>query len=321
MNLLAIIPSGQTEITVNGLHQWDYGRLLEIRSNDLPALIEVHFACSGMDEAVVRTCASVDGVVTAAIPDSCLEQTTPIVAWVYELNNSGSSGQTIMTIKLPIMARPKPAPRGSVPTTVSDQYTELISSVNAVKDELIDSVNTAIDGIAEGNVTVQRAIKDGDGNVIKDTYLTKSGVESPNSKVDQADNAINAGYALGAGYATSSGDAELLKYSLFDTIEIVEGHGTLSKDFNHFEQRENGLLCLAVFEVTDSDSNKMEHITWVKFPKGSYYGLVYQLSRAWDITILYSTSSVYVSTYGGDYSTPSLNGTLKLYKIAVEKED
>ena len=77
MNIKAIIPSGQTEITVNGLHQWDYGQTLEICSNDLPAVIEVHFACSGMTEAVVRSCSSYekDGIqtATAIIPDRCIE--------------------------------------------------------------------------------------------------------------------------------------------------------------------------------------------------------------------------------------------------------
>ena len=130
MSIKAIIPSGQTELTVNGLHQWDYGQVLEIHSNDLPALIEVHFACSGMAEAVVRSCAVTSGVAKASIPDSCIEQTSPIIAWIYCVDKT--SGYTAITIRLPVIARAKPAPgAASIPTSTSDKYTEAVAAMNA----------------------------------------------------------------------------------------------------------------------------------------------------------------------------------------------
>lgn len=174
MPIKVIIPQGQTEITVNGLHQWDYGQTIEIHSADLPAMVEVHFACAGMTEAVVRSCNAVSGVATAVIPDHCLEQTTPIVAWVYEV--SSSSGFTSKTITLPIIPRTRPQACATVPTTISDKYTECIAAVNDL-----------IEDLAEGNVTVKnatvsdnatKASQDADGNEIKDTYAKKDDLTS-----------------------------------------------------------------------------------------------------------------------------------------------
>lgn len=174
MNLKAIIPSGQTEIMVNGLHQWDYGRKLEIQSKDLPSLIEVHFACPGMQEAVVRSCAVTNGVATAAIPDACLEQTAPIIAWVYEVGST--SGTTVKTITLPIIARTRPQPTATVPTEASDKYTEAISAMNEAVDSAISAMDKALDSASKGEFTTARAISDADGNNIPDTYATKNKV-------------------------------------------------------------------------------------------------------------------------------------------------
>lgn len=163
MNIKAIIPAGLTEITVHGLHQWDYGRKLEIHSPDLPAIIEVHFACAGMTEAVVRSCSVTNGVATAAIPDRCLEQTTPITAWVYELD--GASGVTTAKINLVIEPRIRPCPSQEIPEDIADKYTEAVGAMNA-----------AVNSVATGNVTVARAIADGNGNNIPNTYAPQADV-------------------------------------------------------------------------------------------------------------------------------------------------
>lgn len=145
MNLTAIIPSGQQEITVNGLHQWDYGRKLEIHSNELPAIVEVHFACAGMDEAVVRVCETVEGVAVATIPDKCLEQTTPITAWVYEID--GTTGLTTKKITLPIIARTRPSVGEDIPVELSNAYTEAVTAMNE-----------AVAKLSKGDVKVSNAV-------------------------------------------------------------------------------------------------------------------------------------------------------------------
>lgn len=144
MSIKVFLPQGVSEITVNGLHQWDYGRTIEIHSDDLPALVEVHFACAGMKDAVVRSCSVVDGVATAAVPDLCLEQTTPVYAWVYIV--SETQGVTRTTITLPITARTRPQPEASIPRDNSDAYTAFIAEVNK-----------AVGALQDGTVTVEKA--------------------------------------------------------------------------------------------------------------------------------------------------------------------
>lgn len=177
MALKVIIPSGQTEITVNGLHQWDYGQKIEIHSDDLPAEFEVHFSCVGMDSAVVRACNAVNGVAEVVVPDRCLEQTSPIVAWVYVIE--GTTGTTTKTIILPIIARTRPQLPPTDPEEYSDKYTELITAVNA-----------QVNALKEGDVTVSNA------------------VHSENAEhATSAGQAETAGFALKAGEATTASSA------------------------------------------------------------------------------------------------------------------
>lgn len=171
-NLIAIIPSGMTEVTVNGLHQWDYGRKLEIHANNLPMMMEVHFACVGMDEAVVRSCTPNAGVVEALIPDKCLEQTTPITAWVYEIN--GTTGGTVTKITLPIEARPRPSRSEDIPQATADKYTEAITAMNTAVENLMNgSVKVNKAAQADNATEANKATLDGTGRNIVNTYATK----------------------------------------------------------------------------------------------------------------------------------------------------
>lgn len=190
MSIKAIIPSGMTELTVHGLHQWDYGRKLEITAEGLPGLVEVHFACRGMAEAVVRSCALIDNTLTAAIPDSCLEQTTPIVAWVYGIGET--SGETLLTINLPIIARTRPEPGATVPEDTSDRYTQAIAAMNALVDEY--------------EIIVENAKEDIKEQVANELY--NEGV-----KAKTADYADEAGHAESAGAATTA-ETDTLGYPL-----------------------------------------------------------------------------------------------------------
>lgn len=174
MAIKAMFSPGQTSATVNGLHQWDWGRKLEIHDDSLPALVEVHFACPGMTAAVVRSCAVVSGVTTAVIPDVCIEQTAPIVAWVVAVGEI--SGETIRTITLPIIQRTRPEPSATIPTSVSDRYTESVAALN-----------TAVAQIEAGAIVSAKATHAADA-----AY---------------AANAERAGYADEAGYAEEAGTA------------------------------------------------------------------------------------------------------------------
>lgn len=144
MAIRVTLSSGITSAKTTSLFQWDYGQQLEIVSDDLPSVVEVHFACKGMSEAVVMPCSITDGTGIVTIPDSCLEQSTDITAWVYSIE--GTQGKTVKTITIPIVARIRPGRSETIPQGFSDQYTELISQIN-----------DAIGDLKDGSVTVKKA--------------------------------------------------------------------------------------------------------------------------------------------------------------------
>ena len=187
MSLKAFIPSGQTDVTVNGLHQWDYGQKLEIHDDTLPALIEVHFACVGMTEAVVRACNVVQGVAEAAIPDQCLEQTAPIIAYIYEVGTD--SGATTKTLILTVTPRPRPQTVGAITPTISDKYTELMGAVT-------EQVNA----LKAGNVTVSKALTANTAG-----YADEAKTAQHATQADSATTATNAAEAAAANWASRAG--------------------------------------------------------------------------------------------------------------------
>lgn len=134
----AIFPAGVTAMTLNGLHQWDYGRKLQIGAEGIPALVEVHFACPGMTEAIVRVASATDSY-TVTIPDRCLEQSAPVTAWVVFVDETSS--KTAMELTLPITPRPRPMPAVTPDVVQEDRYNELFAAVETALGEL--------DGIVE----------------------------------------------------------------------------------------------------------------------------------------------------------------------------
>lgn len=200
MAIKALFPAGQDQITVSGLYQWDYGQMLEIESIDIGSeVVEVHFACSNMSEAIVRPCTFTVGVGTVAIPDDCLEQASPITAWVYEIE--GTQGRTRKVITLPITARTRPSVGRDIPQEISNRYTELITEVNE-----------AVDALESGNIVAKKA-----------------------EHATLADKATSAGNASSANYAVSAGSADtaIRANSLVKTLvsEKSNGSGSLTIRF------------------------------------------------------------------------------------------
>jgi hypothetical protein len=169
--------AGETTKRTSALYQWDYGQQLEIESADLPTLVEVHFACPDMSEAIVRVCSVNNGIATVSIPDMCLEQSNPITAWVYEIHDT--TGSTTKAVVIPVTARTRPARSETIPQETSDRYTELISEVNE-----------AVDKIKSGEVMVANA-----------AHSTSA------DRALQADNASSATTAISANFATKAGEA------------------------------------------------------------------------------------------------------------------
>lgn len=196
MSIRVVFPDGVTSVTAPSLYQWDYGQSLEIEvSPTSPAIVEIHFSCLEMDEALVQPCAITNGVATASIPDSCLEQTTPITAWIYEIN--GNSGNTTKSVKIPMVARPKPSVcSGDVSPEIENRYAEMITEMNSAVASIQSGDITAsyavnarhaqdADRAQQADLALfaneaqvaehsESAITDGEGNNIVATYMPKS---------------------------------------------------------------------------------------------------------------------------------------------------
>lgn len=172
----AIFPAGVTDLTVHGLHQWDYGRKLQITHPTLPTVLEVHFATVGSREAIVRSVSGVSGTATTDIPNSLLEQSQPIQAWVVWYTENGAS--TMLTITLPVIARPRPAKSPTMPEELEEPYEAVLAALN----DTLAEVNAKVKALQEGAVKALnayhadeadqalRAIRDGNGRNISDTY-------------------------------------------------------------------------------------------------------------------------------------------------------
>ena len=172
MALKILLPTGKTPVFEGSLYQWDYGRVLEIECEEIGSeIVEVHFACQGMHEAIVSLCTFSNSIGTVTIPNQCLEQAHAITVWIYKIE--GTQGQTIKTFTLPITARTRPSKAYNVPTEYDDIYAQAVTKID-----------DAIGAIENGNVKAANAVK-----------------------ADSADYATTAGNAESASYATSAGSA------------------------------------------------------------------------------------------------------------------
>lgn len=174
----ATFSAGVEALTVHGLHQWDYGQTLEITHPDLPAVLEVHFAAVGAQDAIVRVVSSSAGVVEAPIPDELLEQSRPVLAWVYVVGET--SGETMLTVTMPIQTRARPTAAGPIPAPLQDQYTEALAAINATRAGLTSGdlpVAKALEAdhatAADSATTATKAEQDGNGSNIAETYVKK----------------------------------------------------------------------------------------------------------------------------------------------------
>lgn len=210
------IPNGQNTASISGLYQWDYGQELEIESTDLGNMIgEVHFACSSMSEAIVVSCNFTNNIATVPIPNECLEQSSTITAWIYEI--SGPQGRTRKTVTIHVTPRTRPSAGHDIPTEISDKYTELITEVNEAVDKLENGdviakkateADRAITATSAGNAsTANRAISAGEADYAEDAGT--------------AEYATNAGSATNADKATTANKAKLLDVDALDIPEYT----------------------------------------------------------------------------------------------------
>ena len=120
-----------TAVTATGLVQWDYGQYLHIKGLTLNTVSEVHFSNSKEKEAIVAVAVQEDDYVKVQIPDVLLTKDVPITAYIYTINET--SGETIRTITLNVVPRPKPQNFSETYPDAEYVLSDIINEVNAIK--------------------------------------------------------------------------------------------------------------------------------------------------------------------------------------------
>lgn len=207
MAIKVLFPAGSNSVSVSGLFQWDYGRVLEIESADIGSeIMEVHFSCESLPEAIVRPCSFSNGVGTVTIPDECLEQTATIRAWIYRV--VGTEGYTIKTITIPITTRTRPSVKREIPQGFSDKYTELITEVNE-----------AVENLESGNVTAKNAT-----NAANASYAAVAGSAKSAEYSSSAGNAASASRpSSGGSFITADNNFGKDKYTTYSGETTLGG--------------------------------------------------------------------------------------------------
>lgn len=101
------IPTGEREVSVFGLTQWDRGQKISLSFDGMPEKFQVHFSSRGSAEAIVVDAAGVGGNALVDIPDEMLVNASDIIAWVYLTGEN--SGETVAKITMYVMPRSRPA--------------------------------------------------------------------------------------------------------------------------------------------------------------------------------------------------------------------
>lgn len=290
MAIKVLFSENQREIAVGGLYQWDFGQVLEIECAELGSeIMEVHFACNGMREAIVRVCQFNSGIGTVTIPDQCLEQANTITAWIYSI--SDTQGHTVKTITLSITARTRPSASREVPAEYIDKYAEALTAVNE-----------AINNLENGTVTAAQA-----------THAVSADSASTATNAASASYATSAHQATSATYANTSGRLSVSKDYPAYIIEVTDGSGHTDINFSE------GLYAIAY----ESDNTIISGVGYIGKNSGSANCYSISLGK---ITLWYeeyasettsSGSGAGVSLIYLDESSPIISNTgiLAFFKI------
>ena len=120
-------------ITATGLTQWDYGQYLHIKGLALNTVSEVHFSNSKEKEAIVGVAVQEDDYVKVQIPDVLLTKNVDITAYIYTVD--GESGETIRTITLKVVPRPKPQNFSETYPDAEYVLSDVINAVNQMQED------------------------------------------------------------------------------------------------------------------------------------------------------------------------------------------
>ena len=145
----AYLGRGRNTITA-GRYQWDYGQVLRIEGVNLPYSFQTHFS-NQPRIGTAKTFIGVDGEVS--IPDEYIITGKTIYAWIF-LHESGADGETVYSITIPVIPRPRPVDEEPTPVQQSE-INQLIDAMNSG----VERAETAADS-AEASATASAASAD-----------------------------------------------------------------------------------------------------------------------------------------------------------------
>lgn len=154
--------------------QWDTHVLFNIYGLSLGRAPEIHFAKSGMSEAIVKQSEMTrDGIISVQMPDVMLQSTAPVK--VYICGYEGEEFRTWYTLELKVLGRLKPA-------DYIAEDDEKIYSYNALENKLDNTV-----------VELTRANED------LHEQINEENIEFRNQVLDDAMDLVNNGVGLAMG--------------------------------------------------------------------------------------------------------------------------
>ena len=134
-------PSGEREISVFGLTQWDKGQKLALSFDNMPKNFQVHFSSRGSGEAVVVEADSEGGTAVVDIPDEMLINDSDVIAWIYLTGEN--SGETVG--KITMYVRPRPRPKGFMEELVPSQQQIVENMLKDIKENLDYVLSKGVD--------------------------------------------------------------------------------------------------------------------------------------------------------------------------------
>lgn len=134
-----------------GLHQWDYGQVLQFEGLSLPSAYTVHFANQPMGGNAKTQVGGPDGV---DIPDEYLTTGLPVYAWVF-LHAGADDGETMYSVTIPVTKRPKPVEdeptpvqQGAIDTAIA-ALNEGLETVQEIAEGIPQTIDAALEAAKE----------------------------------------------------------------------------------------------------------------------------------------------------------------------------
>lgn len=177
----------------DSLHQWDLNQELTISGLNLSVAPEIHFANANMDRAIVRQSMIEAGVVKVMIPNSLLQKSLTIKAYIgiYE----GSSFTVIEKVEITVIPRTRP-----YDYKISDSDEE-IYSFDRLENELVNT-RAYVDNRIQESLGTFEAVSD------ITAWITKHEIEAGELEEQIGDN---------------KAEIEVLKTQLNELKIVVEG--------------------------------------------------------------------------------------------------